>query len=68
VSPLLQDEDKWVRYGVAEALVSVGSVRGEEALREAASDPEELGTHIQFWAEDLLDAIEELRRTGRALS
>jgi HEAT repeat protein len=66
VAPLLADPDKWVRYEVAEALVKVGSVRGEAALREASEDPEEKGTHVQFWAEELLDQIQELRRTGAA--
>jgi HEAT repeat protein len=68
VAPLLRDPDKWVRYEVAEALVQLGSTRGEEALREAAADPEEKGTHVQFWAEELLDQISELRRTGAALA
>jgi HEAT repeat protein len=67
IAPLLADSDKWVRYGVAEALVGVGSVRGEPALKEAANDPEEKGTHIQYWAEDLLDQIDDLRRSKRAL-
>jgi bilin biosynthesis protein len=67
IAPLLTDEDKWVRYGVAEALVSLGSVKGEAVLREAAEDPEEQGQHVQFWAEDLLDQIDELRRTGRVI-
>jgi HEAT repeat protein len=67
ISPLLSDPDKWVRYGVAEALVGVGSVRGELALREAREDPEEAGSYVPYWAEELLDQISELRRTGRAL-
>ena len=67
LTPLLADADKWVRYGVAEALVGLGSTRGEAVLREAEADPEEQGTHVQFWAEDLLDQISELRRTGRTL-
>ncbi len=67
ISALLQDPDKWVRYEVAEALVKLSCVRGEAVLREAAEDPEEAGSHVQFWAEDLLDEIEELRRVGRAL-
>jgi HEAT repeat protein len=64
--PLLSDPDKWVRYGVAEAFVRQGSVLGEEVLEEAKDDPEERGGHTQFWAEDLLDQISELKRTGRA--
>jgi len=66
LTPLLSDPDKWVRYGVAEALVKVGSARGEAVLQEAANDPEEKGTHTQFWAEELLDQLSELKRTGRA--
>lgn len=65
IAPLLSDPDKWVRYGVAEALVSLGSSRGEAVLREAAADPEEQGQHTQFWAEELLDQLDELRRTGQ---
>ncbi len=68
IAPLLQDHDKWVRYGVAEALIGVGSTQGEKVLQEAQADPEEQGQHTQFWAEDLLDQIEELRRTGRAIA
>jgi HEAT repeat protein len=67
IAGLLTDPDKWVRYEVAETLVRLSCVRGESALREAAADPEEAGSHVQFWAEDLLDEIEELRRVGRAL-
>lgn len=66
LAPLLQDPDKWVRYGVAEALVRLGSVRGEKVLEDARDDPEERGTHVQFWAEELLDQLSELRRTGQA--
>ena len=68
IAPLLNDPDKWVRYGVAEALVRIGSVRGRAVLEQAQGDVEEQGTYIRFWAEDLLDEIEELERTGRALS
>ena len=68
IAPLLRDPDKWVRYGVAEALVRCGSVRGESALREANEDPEEQGGYLRHWAEELLDEIEELKRTGRALA
>ncbi|MGQ0506865.1 MAG: HEAT repeat domain-containing protein [Myxococcaceae bacterium] len=67
IAPLLNDSDKWVRYEVAETLVRLSCVRGEQALREAAEDPEEAGSHVQFWAEDLLDEISELRRLGRAV-
>jgi hypothetical protein len=67
VAGLLEDPDKWVRYGVAEALVKEGSTLGRRALEEARDDPDERGTHTQFWAEDLLDQIDELERTGRAL-
>ncbi len=67
IAPLLKDEDKWVRYEVAETLVKLSCVRGETVLREAAADPEEAGSHVQFWAEDLLDEIEELRRVDRAV-
>jgi HEAT repeat protein len=66
VAALLEDADKWVRYEVAEALVGVGSTRGEKVLEEARDDPEERGTHTQFWAEELLDQISELRRTRQA--
>lgn len=66
IAPLLADGDKWVRYGAAETLVRVGSARGEGALREARADPEEQDPHTQLWVEELLDEIEELRRTGRA--
>jgi HEAT repeat protein len=66
LASLLEDPDKWVRYGVAEALVKAGSVRGEKVLEAARDDEEEKGTHVQPWAEDLLDQIAELRRTGRA--
>src|SRR5262249_37676167 len=68
IAPLLQDADKWVRYGVAEALVRCGSVRGESALREAKDDAEEQGGYLSHWAEELLDEIEELKRTGRAIA
>ena len=65
--PLLQDPDKWVRYGVAEALVQVGSAGGEPVLQQAREDPEEEGSYLKFWADDLLEQIAELRRTGRAI-
>jgi HEAT repeat protein len=68
IAPLLTDPDKWVRYSVAEALVRIGSVRGRAVLEQARADVEEQGTYIRFWAEDLLDHLEELERTGRALS
>src|SRR5262249_56992095 len=32
IAPLLEDSDKWVRYGVAEAVVGVGFVRGRGVL------------------------------------
>lgn len=67
VAPLLGDADKWVRYGVAEALVQLGSARGRKVLEEARDDPEERGTHTQFWAEELLDDLDELERTGRVV-
>jgi HEAT repeat protein len=67
IAPLLSDSDKWVRYGVAEALVHVGSVRGEPVLEQARKDPEEEGSYLKFWADDLLDEIGELKRTGRAI-
>jgi HEAT repeat protein len=67
IAPLLEDRDKWVRYGVAEALVHAGSPRGQAVLEEAGKDPEEEGTYLRFWAEELLDEIEELKRTGRAI-
>ncbi|MFZ5469202.1 MAG: HEAT repeat domain-containing protein [Myxococcota bacterium] len=66
IAKLLDDPDKWVRYGVAEALVKLGSARGEEVLRAAAADPEEQGQHTQFWAQNLLEEIEELRRAGKS--
>jgi hypothetical protein len=56
-----------VRLGVAEVLVELGSVKGEAVLREVNEDPEERGQHLEFWSEELLDQIEELRRTGRAI-
>jgi HEAT repeat protein len=65
LAALLEDPDKWVRYGVAESLVRLGSVRGEQVLEAARDDAEERGTHVQFWAEELLDQIGELRRTGQ---
>lgn len=68
IAPLLQDPDKWVRYGVAEALVRAGSARGERVLNEARADPDEQGGYLRFWAEDLLEEIDDLRRTGRALA
>jgi HEAT repeat protein len=67
IAPLLADRDKWVRYGVAEALVNAGSPRGQAVLEQAGKDPEEEGTYLKFWAEELLDQIEELKRTGRAI-
>ncbi len=67
IAPLLEDPDKWVRYGVAEALVGAGSARGQKVLEQARDDPEEEGTYLRFWAEDLLEQIEELSRTGRAM-
>lgn len=67
ISPLLNDADKWVRYGVAEALVRQGCVRGEATLREALEDPEEQDPYLRSWAEELLDEIAELRRTGRVI-
>ncbi len=66
LAALLEDPDKWVRYGVAESLVRLGSVRGERVLEAARDDAEERGTHVQFWAEELLDQIGELRRTGQS--
>jgi len=66
IEPLLADGDKWVRYGVAEALVRAGSVRGRGALEEALRDPEE-DAGIRGWAEELLDELGELVRTGRAV-
>lgn len=68
IAPLLEDADKWVRYGVAESLVRLGSVRGEKVLEAARDDAEERGTHVQLWAEELLDQIGELRRTGRSIA
>ena len=67
IGALLSDPDKWVRYSAAEALVQVGSARGEAVLRQARDDVDEEGTYIKFWAEELLDQIDELRRTGRVL-
>lgn len=67
IQSLLGDPDKWVRYGVAEALVQVGSAAGERVLQKAREDPEEEGSYLKRWAEDLLDQIAELRRTGSAL-
>ncbi len=67
IAPLLEDRDKWVRYGVAEALVQAGSPRGQAVLEQAKKDPEEEGTYLRFWAEERLDQIEELKRTGRAI-
>ncbi|HME91734.1 MAG TPA: HEAT repeat domain-containing protein [Myxococcaceae bacterium] len=67
IAPLLEDSDKWVRYGVAEALVRIGSVRGRDVLEQARADVDEQGTYIRFWADDLLDEIDELHRTGRAI-
>ena len=67
IAPLLEDADKWVRYGVAEALVRIGSIRGREILEQARGEVDEQGTYIRFWAEDLLDEIDELQRTGRAI-
>jgi HEAT repeat protein len=68
MSPLLQDSDKWVRYEVAEALVHLGSVRGRSVLEQAREDPEEEGSYLRRWADELLDQIEELTRTGRAIA
>jgi HEAT repeat protein len=67
LAPLLKDSDKWVRYGVAEALARLGSVRARSTLEAARDDPEEQGSYIRFWAEELLDDLEELERTGRAV-
>ncbi len=67
IAPLLADGDKWVRYGVAEALVRVGSIRGASVLEQARKDTDEEGSYIKFWADDLLDEVEELKRTGRAI-
>jgi HEAT repeat protein len=67
IAPLLRDPDKWVRYGVAEALVRCGSVRGASVLQEAKEDAEEQGVYLRYWAEELLDEIDELNRTGRAI-
>lgn len=68
ISPLLEDRDKWVRYEVAEALVHLGSVRGRSVLEQARDDPEEEGSYLRRWADELLDEIEELKRTGRAIA
>src|SRR5215831_14197889 len=68
ISPLLDDRDKWVRYEVAEALVHLGSVRGKSVLEQAREDPEEEGSYLRRWADELLDEIEELKRTGRAIA
>ncbi len=67
IAPLLEDSDRFVRCGVAEALVKLESTRGESVLREVFEDPEEQGQHLHYWSEELLDQIDELRRTGRAL-
>ncbi len=67
IAPLLRDPDKWVRYGVAEALIRAGSIRGTGVLREACQDPEEQGGYLRHWAEELLDEADELQRTGRAI-
>jgi HEAT repeat protein len=67
IAPLLADPDKWVRYGVAEALVQIGCIRGQPALESARDDPEEEGGYVKLWAEELLDQIGELKRTGRAI-
>src|SRR5215472_11307500 len=68
IRPLLEDPDKWVRYGAAEALVQVGSARGERVLQQAREDTEEEGSYLKFWADELLEQIAELRRTGRAIA
>jgi len=65
LAPLLEDPDRWVRHGAAEALVHLRSALGEKVLEAARDDPEERGTHVQLWAEELLDQISELRRTGQ---
>jgi HEAT repeat protein len=67
LAPLLSDGDKWVRYGVAEALVRTGSIRGADVLEQARKDPEEEGSYLKFWADNLLEEIDELKRTGRAI-
>ena len=45
----------------------IGSIRGRGVLEQAQGDVEEQGTYIRFWADDLLDEIDELQRTGRAI-
>lgn len=55
IAPLLSDPDVWVRYGVAEALVQLGSGLGDAVLRQAALAPEDDDEGVRAWAEALLE-------------
>lgn len=58
--PLLDDRTDFVRHGVAEALVGLGSSLATPLLAQALKDEA-----TQAWAEGLLEVLAEARREGR---
>ncbi len=59
----LSDAEDWVRRFAAEALVGLRRAEGKPILQAVLANPdEELNQHA--WAENLLDRLEELERTG----
>jgi HEAT repeat protein len=59
----LADPEDWVRRAVAEALVDLRRAEGRAVIQAVLDNPdEEFNQHV--WAENLLDRLEELERTG----
>jgi HEAT repeat protein len=59
----LSDPEDWVRRAAAEALVDLRRAEGKALLQAVLDNPdEEFNQHV--WAENLLDRLEELERTG----
>ena len=59
----LKDQEDWVGRAAAEALVDLRHAEGKPLLQRVLDDPdEEFNQHV--WAENLLDRLEELERTG----
>lgn len=59
----LKDPEDWVRRAAAEALVDLRHAGGKPLLQAVIDNPdEEFNQHV--WAENLLDRLEELERTG----
>jgi HEAT repeat protein len=62
----LSDASDWVRNAAAEALVDLKRASGRDLLRKVAAEDEDMYT--RHWAEELLDRIEELERTGELIA